>query len=271
MNKPIRPWRIRVRIYECDSLGHVNNAIYLHYLQQATLEAWPEAGRWQLRRLSVEYAAQAFFGDSLLVHAWPLGLDVDQGLRCGYLIQRAEDNVAVLRAEATWVPSSAERHSHALAAAWPRVEPATGFALRPARSPANPIEGRVFHWQAIVRGYEVGRDGRVGPAEFLRWVEDARMAAASEVGWMPARLAAAGCVVVQTRHDSDFVGSLTAGDRVVIHSRVVEMRRVRGTWRHEICLEDQLVAVDHSTGAFLDLSGRPTPPPQAMVDGLLGR
>lgn len=31
--------RLRVRAYEYDSLGHVNNSVYLQYLQHATQEA----------------------------------------------------------------------------------------------------------------------------------------------------------------------------------------------------------------------------------------
>ena len=34
----------RVRGYECDALGHVNNAVYQHYLEQAATEASAEAG-----------------------------------------------------------------------------------------------------------------------------------------------------------------------------------------------------------------------------------
>lgn len=264
MNEHMTPWRTQVRMYECDSLGHVNNAIYVHYLQQATLETWVEAAHWQLRRLSVEYVAQAFYGDSLQVHAWPLGLDDDRGLRCGYAVQRAEDGVVVLRAAATWTPPAA-------AAAWPAAEIPACFAIKPARQRAGQSAARTFHWQSAVRGYEVSGDGCVGAAEILRWVEDARMAAAGDVGWTPARLRAAGRVIVQIRHDTEFLGCVQAGDRVTIRSRVVEMRRVRGVWRHEITRGDQLIAVDHSTGAFLDLSGHPTPPPQAMVDGLLGK
>jgi hypothetical protein len=31
--------RVRVRAYECDSLGHLNNAVYIQYLLQTTLDA----------------------------------------------------------------------------------------------------------------------------------------------------------------------------------------------------------------------------------------
>ncbi len=33
------PHRLVVRFRDCDALGHVNNAVYLQYMQQATLKA----------------------------------------------------------------------------------------------------------------------------------------------------------------------------------------------------------------------------------------
>ncbi len=268
----LRPsWRTPVRIYECDSLGHVNNAVYVLYLQQATLETWPQAATWSLRQLSVEYVAQAFYGDSLQVYAWPWEPPSAQGLRCGYAIQRVGDDAIIARGEAVWAPAGDGQAAAALGGEWSAVEPPAALAIKQARPLTGQPAARTFHWQSIVRGYEVCSDGQVRPAEFLRWVEDARMAAAGEVGWTPARLRAAGRVIVQTRHDSRFLGSLRAGDQVLIHSRIVEMRRVRGVWRHEIYCGEQLVAVDHSNGAFLDLDGHPTPAPQAMVDALLGK
>jgi acyl-CoA thioester hydrolase len=265
MNEQIPPWRTQVRLYECDSLGHVNNAVYVNYLQQATLEIWPKAAaQWQLRQLSVEYVAQAFYGDSLHVHAWSLGLDDAQCLRCGYAIQRASDGAVVLRAAAVWASPGAT-------ATWATAEVPACFTVKPARRSNDEPATRSFHWQSTVRSYEVSGDGQVGPVEILRWVEEARMTAANDVGWTPARLRAAGGVIVQTRHDIEFLGYIQAGDHVTIRSRVAEMRRVRGTWRHEIYRGEQLVAVDYSAGAFLDLAGHPTPPPQAMVDGLLGK
>ncbi len=50
---------IRVRGYECDLFGHVNNAVYIQYLQQVTLDAFSTAmdgdAFWNARRLSIEY------------------------------------------------------------------------------------------------------------------------------------------------------------------------------------------------------------------------
>jgi acyl-CoA thioesterase FadM len=60
------------------------------------------------------------------------------------------------------------------------------------------------------------------------------------------------------------------GDELVITSRLVEARRVSGTWRHEIRLPDgSLVATDHDRGAFLNAAGRIRPAPDGLLEDLL--
>ena len=65
--------RWRVRSYEIDQNGHVNNAVYLNYTEALTVEhaeasgygrAWTEAqgGAWVVRRHEVEYLRPARMG-----------------------------------------------------------------------------------------------------------------------------------------------------------------------------------------------------------------
>ena len=71
----------RVRVYELDGLGHVNNAVYLDVLQQAVFDALGAAG-WSLDRMlgnggvplcagaDIEYLEAALYGDALEVGTW---------------------------------------------------------------------------------------------------------------------------------------------------------------------------------------------------------
>ena len=67
---------LRVRSYELDSNGHVNNAVYLGYIEEiATLHAealgfgraWADAngGMWVVRRHDITYLLPAGYGDEL--------------------------------------------------------------------------------------------------------------------------------------------------------------------------------------------------------------
>mgnify|MGYP000476041094 CR=1 FL=1 len=67
-------WSLRVRACECDALGHVNNAVYLDYLQQASTEIWPRlAAFWVPRCATLEYLTPARPAEDLEVIAWPAG------------------------------------------------------------------------------------------------------------------------------------------------------------------------------------------------------
>jgi acyl-CoA thioester hydrolase len=79
--------RLTVRFRDCDPLGHVNNAVYLTYLEQARFHLWraqfgyvakaaSESGRrglgFILAKAEIDFTAQARYGDLLDVR---LGLD----------------------------------------------------------------------------------------------------------------------------------------------------------------------------------------------------
>jgi acyl-CoA thioester hydrolase len=103
----------RVRSYELDQNGHVNNAVYLNYAEALTVEhaeasgygrAWAEArgGAWVVRRHEVEYLRAARMGDELdLVVRVELVRGV-RGVR-RTTIARAADAMAVAEVLSEWV------------------------------------------------------------------------------------------------------------------------------------------------------------------------
>jgi acyl-ACP thioesterase len=65
---------LRVRPQDLDPMGHVNNAVYLDWIE----EAIAAAGAAELtvavpRRVAIEYAASAEAGDQLRASAWQVG------------------------------------------------------------------------------------------------------------------------------------------------------------------------------------------------------
>ncbi len=72
--------RLQVRFRDCDPLGHVNNAVYLTYLEQARFNLWkaqlgfiarsaadagPRGVGFILARVEFDFRAQAKYGDEL--------------------------------------------------------------------------------------------------------------------------------------------------------------------------------------------------------------
>src|SRR5262249_28353591 len=65
----------RVRFRDCDSLGHVNNAVYLTYLEEARVElltrfdmSWTEM---ILARCEIDFRDQVSVGEIVEVSLWP--------------------------------------------------------------------------------------------------------------------------------------------------------------------------------------------------------
>jgi acyl-CoA thioester hydrolase len=103
------PWRasdaahvyvlhVRVRHHEIDGLGHVNNAAYLNYLEQAAIDHAAAAGfdaarlrelggTFVARRHEIDYLRPAYAGDWLRITTWPVDLGAARAIR-GYQINR---------------------------------------------------------------------------------------------------------------------------------------------------------------------------------------
>lgn len=278
MANSFHSWRARVRVYECDLLGHVNNAVYLHYLQQTTAEVWADLGAsdWDLRSLAMQYLAPAYNGDELEVRAWASAVE-GSSVVSDYTILRPEDGRDLLRARVNWgVPDgqpsvTLARDCHTALPESPGVSPL--------RLPPDRLDAHRYRWRHTVCSYELDARGGANPAQLLRWVEEAKMVACAGVGWPLDRMSDADLMIVQIRHDSEFYAPLRLGEQVEVVSRICDLRLLKGTWCHEIYrmssaptegpVEGALVATDYSAGAFLSCAGKPQPAPKAMLDALL--
>ncbi len=92
---------MQARFHEADLLGHVNNAVYLHYMEQAAIEhatslgLTVEASRafggvFVARRHEIEFLRAAFPGDVVRVQTWLMEPHGARITRC-YQIYRADD------------------------------------------------------------------------------------------------------------------------------------------------------------------------------------
>jgi len=101
VSKPKNAFRlpVRVRFHECDPLGHVNNAVYLHYLEQAAIDhattvGWSQpvlehevGGVFVARRHEIDYLRSAVEGDLLEVMTWAETMGLASALR-RYVIRK---------------------------------------------------------------------------------------------------------------------------------------------------------------------------------------
>jgi acyl-CoA thioester hydrolase len=97
---------VRVRFHELDPLGHVNNAVFLTYLEEAAIEhaaaaGWPSSrlrehgGVFIARRHEIDFLQPAIEGDLLQVRTWAESMSGARALRA-YEIVRLDRTVGEL-------------------------------------------------------------------------------------------------------------------------------------------------------------------------------
>lgn len=105
--------KLKVRSYECDSYGHVNNATYVNYLEFGRMEMLHKHGitlkklralgvMVLIREISIVYHYSAEPGEELQIHT-----SVKSGRKVGgvfqQVIRRISDDRLVVEADVTWV------------------------------------------------------------------------------------------------------------------------------------------------------------------------
>jgi len=104
---------LKVRTYECDSYGHVNNAVYLNYLEYGRMELLGAKGLSLerikkkgvfivIRRVEIDYKATAREGDELVVRTYLKGYTKMKGIFCQEILKKS-DQTALVKANVTWV------------------------------------------------------------------------------------------------------------------------------------------------------------------------
>jgi acyl-CoA thioester hydrolase len=113
----VDPWRYTVRYpvrqYELDVLGHVNNAVYLNWVEQVAIEhveamgfgrAWAtqRGGAWVVREHHVTYHRPVGYGDIVLVTTLPQELSGVRGTRRTE-IHREADGALTTEVVTQWI------------------------------------------------------------------------------------------------------------------------------------------------------------------------
>lgn len=115
MSKSLQMFRHPVAIEpaDIDHMGHVNNSVYLKWVQEAVIDYWqsvapPDAVArhlWVALKHEITYRRPAFLGDSVIAHVM---LEKVQGVRASYetLVRRGEEIIAEVKS--TWCCLDAE-------------------------------------------------------------------------------------------------------------------------------------------------------------------
>lgn len=100
---------IRVLPAHIDARGHVNNVVYLQWVQDAAEAHWKSKAQpavlaafaWVVVRHEIDYNAPAYLDDDLLAKTW---VDNYEGVRSTRIVQifRADNDKVLAEARTTW-------------------------------------------------------------------------------------------------------------------------------------------------------------------------
>jgi acyl-CoA thioester hydrolase len=111
--KVVTEAHLKVRTYECDGYGHVNNAVFLNYLEYGrmavleksgfSLSGLKERGVYiVVRRIEIDYKTPAREGDQLIIRSHLKDHDKMKGVFYQEILKQSEESL-VARAHVTWV------------------------------------------------------------------------------------------------------------------------------------------------------------------------
>jgi len=280
----MRPYtrRFRIRHYELDFLGHLNNASYVRFMQEAAIEASTEAGfspqwyrengtGWVIRQLEIRYHAQVRYGEELEIKTWVSDMKRVTSHR-EYLLTRAHDGALVARARVNWVylalnTGAPQRIPEYFREAFQPSDELEELGIRMAKS--KPTEN-VHRYRSTrrVQTFELDTMQHVHHAAYLNWIEQAYFDAIRAAGHPLEQLQPQGWSVVQRGHDIEYFEPARDNDEIEIVSWICEMAKVRGAWWHEIynAQTGKLLARDYSLGVFVNTEGKLIVPPQEVVN-----
>ena len=94
-----------------DAINHVNNVVYVQWMQDIAVEHWNSVATdtlkqellWMIKRHEVDYFNQAFLGDELTMETWT-GDFTNVTWKRHYQIVRPADNKKIISASSVWIP-----------------------------------------------------------------------------------------------------------------------------------------------------------------------
>ena len=112
LGEPIFPSEFTIPHEAVDENGHVNNVMYVQWMQDAAVRHYEAMGgrqitmdigaTWVVRSHMVEYLRPAFAGERVKVLTWVVNMRRVSSLR-RYQFVRIEDDQVLVRGETTWV------------------------------------------------------------------------------------------------------------------------------------------------------------------------
>jgi acyl-CoA thioester hydrolase len=275
----------RVRYYECDAYGHVNNSNYLRYMQEAAfdaskavgydLEKYEELGQiWLIRDTEVEFLRPVLYGDSVEVKTWVEDFRRVRSIR-KYEFRANGSEELMGRGQTDWVYLDSETHKpvsipeEMKTAFFPEGPPEKAPRREPYPEPPTAPPGALTFTRKVAWN-DVDPTQHVHNAQYFTYIEEAGIQVGEAFGWPIQRILDDGYAWVIRKAGIESRLQARMGDELTITTYLSDVRRASVIRNYFIRQADnqELVARAYLQWAMVDLTtGRPIRlPAQIMED-----
>jgi YbgC/YbaW family acyl-CoA thioester hydrolase len=275
----------RVRSYECDWYGHVNNAVYLRYLQEAATGALAAAGFPPARllemglqlwapRIDIEYLDPLYYGEAVEVttRATTMGNQA-------YEVRKAGSGVLAARAAAIHQFSNSSLIGpldgrepgvplELAAVLSPSGEPNAAGQLDPFPA-ASPAPAGIFRTRREIAWQDCNAARQVEPAVLLGLIDDCGRQVIAAHAWPMERMQAEGFAVFIRRNQIEYPQPVIIGDEIEISTWASGVRRATAVRHYTVVRvrDGEILARVHALGVWINLrTGQPMHIPPGFMD-----
>jgi acyl-CoA thioester hydrolase len=276
--------KFRVRYYECDAYGHLNNINYLRWMQEAAFGAsaavgydfarYEEIGHWWLvRETDIEYLVPLKYGDEVELKTWVMDWRRFHSRRA-YEFTHTRTGQLAARAMTDWVYVNsntlrpATTPEEMLLAFLPEGAPEQD---RPRNRfpPPPPPPPNVFSIRKQVGWRDVDMMWHVNNATYLAYIEDVGTQVCEAHGWPMQRMMEEGFGIVARQHRIEYRQPARLGDELEIATWYSDEQRTSALRHYTIRRlgDGSLLAQARTRWVWVDMkTGRPIRIPGHFLD-----
>lgn len=276
----------RIRFYECDAYGHLNNSNYVRYMQEAAFAASAAAGYpdeeyqrlgviWLIRDTEIEYLRPLHYGDTAVVTTWVDDFRRVRSRRM-YEIRRKGKEELLARGSTDWVLLERESHrpisipDEMKQAFFPEGVPTQQGQRNAFPAPPTAPSGAVTILREVA-WEDVDPAQHVNNAKYFTYLEESGIQAVAQFGVSMHAFLQQGYGSVARKTRIEYKQPARLGDKLDITTYLSDARSVRAT-RHFILrrqADQQLIAQAFVLWVFIDLkTGRPVRMPETLKNVL---
>jgi len=278
--------QFRVRFYECDAYGHVNNSNYVRYMQETAFDASAAAGFgdpeyerrgliWLVRDTEVEYLSPLRQGDIAEVTTWVEDFRRVRSRR-QYEIRRQGEDPLLARGSTDWVLLDRETlrpvsvPDDLKQAFFPEGIPEEAGKRESFPKPPPPPPGAVIV-ERQVAWEDVDPAQHVNNAKYFTYLEESGIQAAAQYGVSMAEWLKEGYGTVARKTRIEYLQPALLEDELEITTYLSDVRPIRATRHFSIRRKsDQiLLAQAYVMWVFINIhTGRPVRMPEHLAEAL---